>query len=119
MGLAGRCEALSGDFFKSVPSGDAYVLSHIICDWDENKCVTILGNCRKANPGAKVLMIEMVIPPGDTPHPGKILDLVMLACPGGLLRTEEEYAVLPRHSGYELARGSHRTRTPRLTGSLK
>jgi tRNA A58 N-methylase Trm61 len=48
-GLADRCSAIAGDFFESVPSGgDAYVLSHVLIDRHEEKCLTILGNCRRA-----------------------------------------------------------------------
>ena len=74
-----------GDFFESVPAGgDAYVLSHIIHDWSEDQCLTILGHCRRAmKPDGRLLIVETVIPAGDTPHPGKVLDMVMLVVPGG------------------------------------
>ena len=54
-----------GDFFTSVPAGaDAYILSHIIHDWDEDQCLTILGHVRKAmNPASRLLIVEMVLPP--------------------------------------------------------
>ena len=95
---------MPGSFFDSVPPGDAYVLSHIIHDWSEAENLRVLGNCRRANPKAKVLIVEMVIPPGNTPHPGKILDLVMLNIPGGMERTAEEYGELLAKAGYRLAR---------------
>ena len=60
--------------------GDAYILSHIIHDWTEAQCHTILGNCRKAmKKGAKLLIVEFVLPEGNTPHFGKLADMVMLA----------------------------------------
>ena len=102
MGLARRCEVRAGSFFQSVPAGDAYILSHIIHDWDEARCLTILGNCRQANPKARVLIVEMVIPSGDAPHPGKIFDLVMLVVTGGQERTEGEYRDLLGKAGYKL-----------------
>jgi hypothetical protein len=94
-GLSDRITIQAGSFFDSVPGGgDAYLLSHIIHDWSEYQCLTILGNCRRAmGPGA-LLIIEMVIPPGNDPHPGKILDIMMLVGPGGQERTEEEYRTL-------------------------
>jgi hypothetical protein len=104
LGLSERCSVAPGSFFDSVPSGDAYILSHIIHDWDEEKCLRILGNCRRANPKAKVLLVEMVIPPGNDPHPGKVLDLVMLNIPGGKERTAEEYSELFAKAGYRLTR---------------
>ena len=78
-----------GNFFESVPAGaDAYILSHIIHDWNEDQCLTILGHVRKAmNPAGRLLIVEMVILPGDTPHPGKMLDMAMLVQMGGQERT--------------------------------
>jgi len=106
-GLADRCEIAQGSFFESVPAGgDAYVLSHIIHDWSEDKCLVILENCRRAmQPGGRVLLVEMVIPPGNNLHPGKLLDLMMLAMtPGGLERTAEEYAALLAKARFRLTR---------------
>ena len=94
------------DFFKSVPvGGDAYLLSHVIHDWNEDQCLTILGNCRKAmKPTSRLLIIEMVLPAGDTAHPGKLLDIAMLVMPGGQERTEEEYGTLLSKAGFPLTR---------------
>jgi hypothetical protein len=105
-GLADRCEFQTGDFLKAVPpGGDAYLLSHIIHDWDEDRCLTILGNCREAmGPPGKLLIVEMVLPPGDAPHPGKILDLAMLALVGGQERTTDEYRDLLSRAGFRLER---------------
>jgi len=105
-GVSDRVTIESGDFFQSVPTGgDAYVLSHIIHDWTEEQCLTILGNCRKAmKPTSRLLIVEMVLPPGDTPHLGKMLDMVMLVVPGGQERTEAEYAPLLAKAGFRLNR---------------
>jgi hypothetical protein len=103
-GLADRCEFETGDFRKAVPSGgDAYLLSHIVHDWDEQSCLTILGNCREAmGPDVKLLIVEMILPPGNEPHPGKILDLAMLALVGGQERTTDEYRELLGQAGFQL-----------------
>jgi hypothetical protein len=105
-GLSDRVTIKSGSFFESVPAGgDAYLLSHIIHDWSEAQCLTILGNCRRAmNPASRLLIIEMVLPEGNAPHPGKLLDLVMLVGPGGRERTEGEYAELLAKAGLRLSR---------------
>jgi hypothetical protein len=105
-GLADRITIQAGSFFENVPDGgDAYLLSHIIHDWSEEQCLTILGNCRRAiRPAGRLLIIEMVLPDGDTPHPGKLLDLMMLVGPGGQERTEEEYRVLLGKAGFRLNR---------------
>lgn len=104
LGLADRCTVVSGSFFDSLPAGDGYVMSHIIHDWDEGRCLQILSNCKRANPRAKVMIVEMVIPPGDGPHPGKILDLMMLNAPGGMERSEDEYRALLAKAGYQMTR---------------
>jgi hypothetical protein len=105
-GVAGRVKTEGGSFFERVPSGgDAYVLSHIIHDWSEEQCLTILGNCRKAmKPGAKLLLVEMVLPEGNEPHPGKMLDMVMLTIPGGEERTPAEYRELLGKAGFRMNR---------------
>jgi hypothetical protein len=105
-GVTSRVSLAGGDFFQSVPSGgDAYILSHIIHDWSEEQCLTILRNVRKAmSPSSKLLLVEFVLPSGDAPHPGKILDMVMLTLPGGTERTEPEYAALLAKAGFRLQR---------------
>jgi O-methyltransferase domain/Dimerisation domain len=105
-GLGNRVTIESVDFFKSVPAGgDAYLLSHVIHDWTEAQCLAILGNCRKAmNSNARLLILETVLPAGDTPHPGKLLDIAMLVMPGGQERTEDEYGTLLSQAGFRLTR---------------
>jgi hypothetical protein len=81
--------------------GDAYLLSHVLHDWPDDKCLAILENCRKAmKAGKRLLIVEMILPPGDTPHPGKMLDLSMLVGAGGQERTEEEYSALLAQAGF-------------------
>lgn len=105
-GVDGRVTIESGSFFERVPSGgDAYLLSHIIHDWSEEQCLTILGHCRKAmRPDSRLLIIETVLPEDNTPHQGKLQDLVMLMVPGGQERTEKEYAELLGKAGFKLRR---------------
>jgi hypothetical protein len=105
-GLAERCRAEGGDFFKAVPAGgDAYLMKHIIYDWPDDKATTILKNCRKAvKPGGKLLLVELVIKPANEPDLGKVLDLEMLVLPSGRERTEAEYARLFAGAGWRLTR---------------
>jgi hypothetical protein len=104
--VADRVTVEQGSFFDAVPAGgDCYVLSHVIHDWSEDACLTIIGNCRRAiRPDGRLLIVEMVLPAGDTPHPGKVLDMVMLVFPGGQERTEDEYASLLARAGFRLNR---------------
>ncbi len=105
-GLSDRCELVGGSFFDAVPQGaDAYMMRHIIHDWDDDKSLTILRNCHRAmSPDSKLLVVESVIPPGNDPFGGKFLDLVMLLIPGGKERTEDEYRTLFDKAGFELTR---------------
>jgi len=105
-GLAGRCRAVGGDFFQGVPAGgDAYLMKHIIHDWPDDKAATILRNCREGvNPGGKLLLVEMVIAPGDAGDLGKIIDLEMLVIASGRERTEAEYRQLLAGAGWRLTR---------------
>lgn len=105
-GVDARVTITSGSFFDGVPAGgDAYLLSHVIHDWNEAQCLTILGHCRKAMPETgRLLLVEMVLPEGDAPHPGKILDMVMLVVPGGRERTAAEYAPLLHEAGFRIER---------------
>jgi O-methyltransferase domain/Dimerisation domain len=105
-GLEARCRTATIDFFKAVPQGgDAYIMKHIIHDWDDDRALTILGNIRKAmKPGGRVILLESVLQPGNTPDFGKLIDLEMLLFPGGRERTEAEFASLFRRAGFELTR---------------
>jgi hypothetical protein len=104
--LTDRCQAISGSFFESVPRGaDAYLMRHIIHDWDDVQSLTILRNIHRAAPaGAKLLIAEFVIKPGNDPDLAKLLDLTMLVIPGGQERTADEYRRLLAAGGFELER---------------
>lgn len=104
----GRCQVVTGDFFKSIPAGaDAIIMKHIIHDWDDEKALTILKNCHRAladKPNAKVILLEAVLPAGNEPHLGKFIDLEMLMMPGGRERTEKEFRTLFAKAGFQLTR---------------
>jgi hypothetical protein len=106
-GVADRCETAGGNFFESVPvGGNAYVLKHILHDWDEEDCRRIIKNCRSAiTEDGRLLVIEVLNPPGDAPHYGKFVDLQMLVITkGGRERTEAEYRELFASAGFTLSR---------------
>ena len=108
IGVDDRCEVVEGDFFDTVPAGaDAYIMKSVIHDWDDDRCVTILSNCRQAmKADGKVLIVEPVVP--ETVKPSFALlgvmmsDLNMLVNTGGKERTEEEFAALLRAADLEL-----------------
>ncbi len=105
-GIADRCQVIGGSFFESIPAGaDAYLMRHIIHDWDDEKSITILKNvCKVIPPEGRLLLVEGVIPPGNEPSFSKLLDLTMLTIPGGKERTAEEYRELFAAGGFELTR---------------
>jgi hypothetical protein len=111
-GLVDRCEVVSGDFFAGVPPGDLYVLKQVLHDWDDERCVTILGHCRQAMMSdGKVIVIEMIVPDDGQPSPAQLLDLNMLVMLPGRERTVAEYALLFEGAGLRLDRRIG-TRTP-------
>jgi hypothetical protein len=103
-GLDGRCELVSGSFFDSVPAGgDIYLLRHVIHDWDDEKAANVLRNCRQAMPDhGRLLVVETIIPPGNEPGVGKVLDLNMLVVVGGQERTRAEFESLFASAGLHL-----------------
>jgi hypothetical protein len=105
-GVANRCAVEGGDFFKTAPHGaDAYLLGHIIHDWDDARAGLILDNLRRAMPaGAKLLLVEYVLPEGDGASFAKLLDVHMMVLLGGRERTEAEYRRLLAVHGFRLTR---------------
>jgi O-methyltransferase domain len=103
--VADRCEIVAGSFFDAgvVPrGGDLLILSRVLHDWDDDNVLAILGNVREAmDEGAKVLVLERLIPPGDDFHFGKLFDLVMLVVLGGRDRSEDEYRTLLTRAGLQ------------------
>jgi hypothetical protein len=105
-GLTHRCDVAAGSFVESVPAGaDAYLLSRILHDWDDDTCVRILRTCADAMTAhSRLLVVETVLPGGDEPHPGKMLDLIMLTLTSGRERTAEEYRRLLARVGLRTER---------------
>ena len=102
-----RCEVISGDFFAGVPDGaDRYLLANVLHDWDDDRAVAILAECRKAMAkDGRVLIVERLIP--DDPEqalPTLLSDLNMLIVTGGKERTNAEYASLLTRAGLALDR---------------
>jgi len=106
-GIASRVRIESGDFFKELPSGaDAIIMKHILHDWDDESATRILQVCHRAlGTRGKVLIVDPVVPPGNVPHYGKLLDLEMLVLtPRGRERTKAEFAKLLRGAGFRMSR---------------
>lgn len=106
-GVAERCEIVGGSFYESVPSGaDAYILKHVLHDWDDETSLTILKNCHSAiDENGKLLVVEQIVPPGNEPALAKFMDVnMMMLHPGGCERTEAEYQALFEAAGFKLTK---------------
>ena len=107
LGLGDRCRLEVGNFFTKVtPGADAYIMKHIIHDWDDDRALRILENIRTAmgTRRGRVILLESVIPPGNAPDLGKIIDLEMLLMPGGKERTADEFERLFAQAGFEVTK---------------
>jgi hypothetical protein len=97
--------AVGGDFFTEVPAGaDAYLLSRVVHDWDDEEAVAILRTCRRAMPdGSTLLLVEALLPERAADDPAAIrMDLHMLALLHGRERTREQFAGLLGKAGLRL-----------------
>ena len=109
-GLGDRCEFIGGNFFESVPEGaEAIVMKSIIHDWNDERCVRILQNCRRAlKPGDPLLLIERVLPEKLEARADDLYvvldDLNMLRGPGGSERTPGELRALLAKGGFRMGR---------------
>ncbi|QTE03042.1 acetylserotonin O-methyltransferase [Streptomyces cyanogenus] len=106
-GVADRCDIAAQDFFASVPDGgDRYVIKSVLHDWDDERCVKLLGNCRRVmSDSARVLIVEVVAPPvvDTTTDPFlTVSDLNLMVLTHGRERTETEFIGLLRAAGLEL-----------------
>ncbi len=110
-GLASRCEAIGGDFFKEVARGaDAYLLKHIIHDWNDDDAAAILKNCHRAMEGksARLLIVEGIYPAridqSIESRGAAFNDVNMLVSTGGRQRSEAEFRSLYESAGFKLTR---------------
>jgi len=104
--VAARLEYYGGDMFESVPTAHAYILKHIIHDWDDERCLQLLRNChRSMNGTGRVICVDSVLPPfGDTSGTAaKFLDLLMMAGVRGKERTRKQWEELYAGAGLRVA----------------
>ena len=110
LGIADRCAVVGGSFFESVPAGaDAYLLKHVIHDWDDERAAQILANCRAVVPEeGRLLIVEGVYPARiDRSLESKgaaANDVNMLVCTGGRQRSEAEFESILASAGFRLSR---------------
>jgi len=102
--LVDRYSLIGGDFFKSVPRGDAYILKHILHDWNDDFCLKILNSVKVAAGGSKikVYVAEIIIKSTPGEQFAKMYDIHMAVASGGRERTEEELKELLKKSGFKM-----------------
>jgi hypothetical protein len=106
-GVGDRCDFVGGSFFESVPSGgDAYLLKHVIHDWDDERSLAILATCRRAMAASgRLLLVERDLPTDNRQAlPALLSDLSMMLQLGGGERTVEEYRSLLTAAGFVVTR---------------
>jgi hypothetical protein len=106
-GVLDRVERVGGDFFKDAPKDvDAYLLKHILHDWGDEDCIRILKTIHTAaKPGAKLLIVDAILEPGNEPQFAKLLDIEMLVITsGGRERTLSEWQKLFDLAGFRFSR---------------
>lgn len=103
--VAKRLEYVGGDMFDSVPPADVYIMKHIIHDWEDERCIRLLENCRRSMQGdGRVICVDSVLPPmGNVAGTSaKLLDINMLVFIPGRERTEDQWNHLYRAAGFEI-----------------
>jgi hypothetical protein len=99
-GLGDRFTAVPGDFFKEIPPADLYVLKYILHDWDDERCVRILSNCRASlAESGRVVIVDLHVGDIGEPGLGPVMDMNMLDMTGGMERQAEELDKLFAASG--------------------
>lgn len=104
--VATRCQRIGGSFFDAVPpGGDAYLLQHVLHDWNDDRALRVLRNCRRACAReATLLIIEALVAEDDAPALSGFLDLLMMSLTGGRERSAAELARLLEAAGFRLTR---------------
>ena len=99
-----RVEFVGGSFLESLPGGcDAYLMKHILHDWEDAEAGEILDHLRKViGPQGRLLVAEQVVPPRNEPGLAKLMDIEMMVLPGGRERTEQEWKDLLHAHGFRL-----------------
>jgi SAM-dependent methyltransferase len=112
-GLTARCRFSGGNALEAVPAGDdAYILSNLILNWEDEEAIVALQNCREGiAPQGKLLLVDWIIPAADEPREGfrfwdtVMTDLIMLVTfrsQRGRIRTRAEFQALLCAAGFTL-----------------
>lgn len=104
--IADRFDRVAGDLFGSIPAGgDTYIIKQVLHNWDDEKVIGILRQCRSVIPdNGRLLIIEMAAPEAkNNGNNWAALDVLMLLMQGRE-RTQEELGSMLREVGFSVSR---------------
>jgi hypothetical protein len=86
--------ASGGDFFAPFRPAATYIMKYIIHDWDDDRCVALLGLCREAMaPAGACSWARTSSSPGTAPSWAKLLDSQHAGLLTGKERTKAEFRI--------------------------
>jgi hypothetical protein len=106
-GIAERSQTVGGDMMQGVPPGaDGYLIKRVLLGEPDDRAVAVLRHCAEAmTTEGRVLVVDLLVPPGNQPDFSKVHDLLMLAMFGSSrARTEAEFRDLFAAAGLRLER---------------
>ncbi|WP_067814864.1 methyltransferase [Actinomadura kijaniata] len=105
-GVSDRITTAAGDFFEAVPAGaDLYLACMILHDWNDEQATRILRAIHTAAPpGARLQLMDIVLPEKEISRPVCLMDLTMMGTVGGRERTEHDWRTLLTAAGFTLNR---------------
>ena len=106
-GVSDRCRLVSGSFFEpqTIPKdGDIYLFSRVLLNWNDEKAVEILKNCRSVMPpDSKLLILDFVL--SDSPLTSQLLaSLNLWVMFNARFRKQAEFKRLVEQAGFRYLR---------------
>ncbi|KAL7983812.1 hypothetical protein Chor_000688, partial [Crotalus horridus] len=93
-----------GDFFKDpIPEADLYILSRVLFNWNDEKCIQLLTKVFTAcKPGGGILVVEPTIDEEiSVSFPGHIYAMILLLQTIGKARKVSEHRILFNTAGFK------------------
>ncbi|XP_039211747.1 acetylserotonin O-methyltransferase-like [Crotalus tigris] len=93
-----------GDFFKDpIPEADLYILSRVLFNWNDEKCIQLLTKVFTAcKPGGGILVVEPTIDEEiSVSFPGHIYAMILLLQTVGKARKVSEHRILFNTAGFK------------------
>lgn len=100
----GGVRFVNGSIFEPWPlTADAFVMSRVLHDWNDEDAGRILRFAREAAPrGGIGVILELLL--SDTSPFGRLCDLHLMVVTGGRERTQSEFCQLLSNAGFKLLR---------------